>query len=196
MNDVYIIESWFGERRNLRQVYAADADDALQTHALHYRGEHVVSVRPRRTAPTASRRGFERTHRRAQRFGLSPFALARASGRRRRRDGRGRRRRRRRSGHGTSMLGRSAGIDCLRTILIDAPARLKHHVAAHLFPGLRHKSCSCPSSVPCTSSVPRKFRGAAGTTCCAYAPRMRHGMQQRCAAARLGRRAVSSHLCL
>jgi len=29
MNDVYIIESWFGERRNLRQVYAADADDAL-----------------------------------------------------------------------------------------------------------------------------------------------------------------------
>ena len=32
MNDVYIIESWFGERRNLRQVYAADADDALQTH--------------------------------------------------------------------------------------------------------------------------------------------------------------------
>ena len=119
----------------------------------------------------------------------------RASGRRRRRDG-GRRRRRRRSGHGTSMLGRSAGIDCLRTILIDAPARLKHHVAAHLFPGLRHKSCSCPSSVPCTSSVPRKFRGAAGTTCCAYAPRMRHGMQQRCAAARLGRRAVSSHLCL
>jgi hypothetical protein len=78
MNDVYIIESWFGERRNLRQVYAADADDALQTHALHYRGEHVVSVRPRRTAPTASRRGFERTHRRAQRFGLSPFARARA----------------------------------------------------------------------------------------------------------------------
>jgi len=117
----------------------------------------------------------------------------RASGRRRRRDGG---RRRRRSGHRTSMLGRSAGIDCLRTILIDAPARLKHHVAAHLFPGLRHKSCSCPSSVPCTSSVPRKFRGAAGTTCCAYAPRMRHGMQQRCAAARLGRRAVSSHLCL
>ena len=44
MNDVYIIESWFGERRNLRQVYAADADDALQTHELHYPGEHVVSV--------------------------------------------------------------------------------------------------------------------------------------------------------
>jgi hypothetical protein len=44
MNDVYIIESWFGERRNLRQVYAADADDALQTHELHYPGEHIVSV--------------------------------------------------------------------------------------------------------------------------------------------------------
>ena len=28
MNDVYIIESWFGERRNVRHVYAADADDA------------------------------------------------------------------------------------------------------------------------------------------------------------------------
>jgi hypothetical protein len=28
MNDVYIIESWFGERLNVRQVYAADADDA------------------------------------------------------------------------------------------------------------------------------------------------------------------------
>jgi len=44
MNDVYIIESRFGERRNLRQVYAADADDALQTHELHYPGEHIVSV--------------------------------------------------------------------------------------------------------------------------------------------------------
>ena len=31
MNDVYIIESWFGERRNVRTVYAADADDVLQT---------------------------------------------------------------------------------------------------------------------------------------------------------------------
>jgi hypothetical protein len=44
MNDVYIIESWFGERLNVRQVYAADADDALQTHELHYPGEHIVSV--------------------------------------------------------------------------------------------------------------------------------------------------------
>jgi len=43
----------------------------------------------------------------------------RASGRRRRRDGG---RRRRRSGHRTSMLGRSAGIDCLRTILNDVPS--------------------------------------------------------------------------
>ena len=25
-------------------VYAADADDALQTHALHYPGEHIVSM--------------------------------------------------------------------------------------------------------------------------------------------------------
>ena len=66
----------------------------------------------------------------------------RASGRRRRRDGRGRRRRR--SSHGTSMLGRSAGIDCVRTILIDVPARLKHHVAAHLFPGLSHKKLFLP----------------------------------------------------
>ena len=44
MNDVYIIESWFGERLNVRHVYAADADDALQTHALHYPGEHIVSM--------------------------------------------------------------------------------------------------------------------------------------------------------
>jgi hypothetical protein len=44
MNDVYIIESWFGERLNVRQVYAADADDALQTHGLHYPGEYIVSV--------------------------------------------------------------------------------------------------------------------------------------------------------
>jgi hypothetical protein len=44
MNDVYIIESWFGERRNVRHVYAADADDALQTHALHYPGERILSV--------------------------------------------------------------------------------------------------------------------------------------------------------
>jgi hypothetical protein len=44
MNDVYIIESWFGERLNVRQVYAADADDALQTHALHYPGEDIVSM--------------------------------------------------------------------------------------------------------------------------------------------------------
>jgi hypothetical protein len=36
VNDVYIIESWFGERLNVRQVYAADADDALQTHELHF----------------------------------------------------------------------------------------------------------------------------------------------------------------
>ena len=43
-NDVYIIESWFGHRRNVRNVYAADADDALQTHALHYPGEYIVSV--------------------------------------------------------------------------------------------------------------------------------------------------------
>jgi hypothetical protein len=26
MNDVYIIESWFGQRLNVRNVYAADAD--------------------------------------------------------------------------------------------------------------------------------------------------------------------------
>ncbi len=44
MNDVYIIESWFGERLNVRQVYAADADDALQTHELHYPGEYIVSM--------------------------------------------------------------------------------------------------------------------------------------------------------
>ena len=44
MADVYIIESWFGERRNVRHVYAADADDALQTHALHYPGERILSV--------------------------------------------------------------------------------------------------------------------------------------------------------
>jgi hypothetical protein len=30
MNDVYIIKSGLGERLNVRQVYAADADDALQ----------------------------------------------------------------------------------------------------------------------------------------------------------------------
>jgi hypothetical protein len=44
MNDVYIIESWFGERLNVRQVYAADADDALQSHQVHYPDEHIVSV--------------------------------------------------------------------------------------------------------------------------------------------------------
>src|SRR6476661_10949608 len=44
MNDVYIIESWFGKRRNVRHVYAADADDALQTHALHYPSQHIVSA--------------------------------------------------------------------------------------------------------------------------------------------------------
>jgi hypothetical protein len=44
MNDVYIIESWFGERLNVRNVYAADADDALQTHELHYPGEYIVSM--------------------------------------------------------------------------------------------------------------------------------------------------------
>jgi hypothetical protein len=44
MNDVFIIESWFDERLNLRTVYAADADDALQTHVLHYPGEHIVSM--------------------------------------------------------------------------------------------------------------------------------------------------------
>jgi len=42
MNDVYIIESRFGERRNVRTVYAADADDAL--HALHYPSENIVSM--------------------------------------------------------------------------------------------------------------------------------------------------------
>jgi hypothetical protein len=44
MNDVYIIESWFGERLNVREVYAADADDAVQTHQMHYPGERIVSV--------------------------------------------------------------------------------------------------------------------------------------------------------
>jgi hypothetical protein len=28
---------------NVRHVYAADADDALQTHALHYPGERILS---------------------------------------------------------------------------------------------------------------------------------------------------------
>ena len=46
MNDVYIIESWFGERRNVRNVHAADADDARQTHGLHYPSERIVSVQP------------------------------------------------------------------------------------------------------------------------------------------------------
>ena len=46
MNDVSIIESWFGERRNIRNVHAADVDDARQTHGLHYPGECIVSVRP------------------------------------------------------------------------------------------------------------------------------------------------------
>jgi len=44
MIDVYIIESWFGERLNVRTVYAADADDAFQTHVLHYPGEHILSM--------------------------------------------------------------------------------------------------------------------------------------------------------
>ena len=54
MNDIYVIESWFGERLNVRNVYAADADDALQTHELHYPGEHIVSVRA--VAPPATPR--------------------------------------------------------------------------------------------------------------------------------------------
>jgi hypothetical protein len=29
---------------SVRNVYAADADDALQTHGLHYPSEHIVSV--------------------------------------------------------------------------------------------------------------------------------------------------------
>ncbi|WP_018603067.1 hypothetical protein [Mycobacterium sp. 155] len=45
MNDIYVIESWFGERRNVRNVCAADEDDAFQTHELHYPGERIVSVR-------------------------------------------------------------------------------------------------------------------------------------------------------
>ena len=44
MNDVYVIESWLGERLNRRTVYAADADDALHTHALLYPGEDIVSM--------------------------------------------------------------------------------------------------------------------------------------------------------
>jgi len=44
MNDVYIVESWCGERLSVRNVYAADADGALQTHEFHYPGEHIVSV--------------------------------------------------------------------------------------------------------------------------------------------------------
>jgi len=47
MNDVYIVESWCGERLSVRNVYAADADDALQTHEFHYPGEHIVSVQGR-----------------------------------------------------------------------------------------------------------------------------------------------------
>lgn len=45
MDDVYVIESRFGERRNVRNVCAADAEDAFQTHELHYPGELIVSVR-------------------------------------------------------------------------------------------------------------------------------------------------------
>jgi hypothetical protein len=44
MNDVYIIESWLGERLNVREVYAADSDDAVQTHQMHYPGARIVSV--------------------------------------------------------------------------------------------------------------------------------------------------------
>jgi hypothetical protein len=44
MSDVYIFESWFGERLNVRNVFAADADDELQTHELHYPGDHIVRV--------------------------------------------------------------------------------------------------------------------------------------------------------
>ena len=57
------------------------------------------------------------------------------------------------------MLGRSAGIDCVQTMLIDVPARLKHHVAAHLFPGLSHKKLFLPiiGTVPIigTAKAPR-----------------------------------------
>ena len=45
MNDIYVIESRFDERLNVRNVCAADEDDALQTHELHYPGELIVSVR-------------------------------------------------------------------------------------------------------------------------------------------------------
>jgi hypothetical protein len=45
MNDMYVIESWFGERLNVRNVCAADEHDACQTHELHYPGELIVSVR-------------------------------------------------------------------------------------------------------------------------------------------------------
>ena len=44
MNDVCIIESWLSERLDVRHVHAADSDDALQTHALHYPGERILSV--------------------------------------------------------------------------------------------------------------------------------------------------------
>ena len=52
MNDIYVIESWYGERRNVRNVCAADEDDAFQTHELHYPGELIVSVRA--TGPCGS----------------------------------------------------------------------------------------------------------------------------------------------
>ena len=48
MNDVYSVKSttWGGCRR-VRDVYAADEDDARETHELHYPGELIVNVRPR-----------------------------------------------------------------------------------------------------------------------------------------------------
>ena len=52
MHDIYVIESWFGQRLTVRNVCAADADDAFHTHELHYPGELIVSVRA--TSPGVS----------------------------------------------------------------------------------------------------------------------------------------------
>jgi hypothetical protein len=45
MHDIYVMESRFGQRLTVRNVCAADADDAVHTHELHYPGERIASVR-------------------------------------------------------------------------------------------------------------------------------------------------------
>ena len=58
MNDVYIIESWFGERLNVRQVYAADADDAFRTLEAYLAAAGITECADRSTQAASKLRAL------------------------------------------------------------------------------------------------------------------------------------------